>query len=134
MMRQLDEKVFLSGQIRAEDVGRLREQGVVMVINNRPDGEEPDQPTGAEIEAAADAAGLAYRFIPIQRGIGPAHVEEMREAFDEADGKVLAYCRSGTRSALAWAVARRKEGVSFEELERAAADAGIDLAPVAHLL
>ena len=58
----------------------------------------------------------------------------MHEAFDEADGKVLAYCRSGTRSALAWAVARRKEGVSIEDIRSAAASAGVDLAPIAHLL
>lgn len=134
MMRQLDEKVFVSGQIRPEDVSGLREQGVAMVINNRPDGEEPDQPTGAEIEAAAEAAGLTYRFIPILRGIGPADVQEMHEAFDEADGKVVAFCRSGTRSALAWAVARRKQGMAIEELEEGAAKAGVDLAPIAHLL
>ena len=134
MMQQLDQKVFVSGQIRPEDVAGLREQGVTMVINNRPDGEEPDQPIGAEIEAAAEAAGLTYRFIPIQRGIGPADVEEMHEAFGETDGKVLAFCRSGARSALAWAVARRREGVAIEEIEEAAAKAGVDLAPVAHLL
>jgi len=133
-MRQLDQKVFVSGQIRPEDVSGLREQGVAMVINNRPDGEEPDQPIGAEIEAAAEAAGLTYRFIPIQRGIGPADVEEMHKAFGEADGKVLAFCRAGTRSALAWAVARRKEGMSIEDIRSAAESAGVDLAPIAHLL
>ena len=134
MMRQLDQKVFVSGQIRPEDVAGLREQGIAMVINNRPDGEEADQPAGAEIEAAAEEAGLDYRYIPIQRGIGPADVEEMHEAFGETDGKVLAFCRSGTRSALAWAVARRREGMSIDEIEKAAASAGVDLAPVAHLL
>ena len=134
MMRQLDEKVFVSGQIRPEDVAGLRDQGIAMVMNNRPDGEEPDQPSGAEIEAAAEAEGLSYRSIPIQRGIGPADVEAMHEAFGETDGKVLAYCRSGTRSALAWAVARRREGMGIEDIEKAAASAGVDLAPVAHLL
>ena len=47
---------------------------------------------------------------------------------------MLAFCRSGNRSALAWAVARREQGASLDELQQAAARAGVDLAPVAHLL
>lgn len=135
MIRKLDEKTFVCGQITPGDVARLRQQGVTLIVNNRPDGEEPGQPLAAEIEAAAEEAGIAYRFVPIQRGIGPADVECMQEAMREAaDGKLLAFCRSGNRSALAWAVARREEGASIEELEEAAAQAGIDLSPVAHLL
>lgn len=134
MIRQLDDKTLVSGQIAPEDVAGLKGQGVTMIVNNRPDGEEPGQPTGAEIEDAAEAAGIVYRAIPIHRGIGPADVESMREAIEAVDGKVLAYCRSGTRSTLAWAVARRKQGASLEELQAAAAAAGVDLAPIAHLL
>ena len=82
-----------------------------MLVNNRPDGEEPDQPLAGEIEAAAAQAGIAYRFVPIMRGIGPADVEAMQEAMREAgDGKLLAFCRSGTRSALACALAQREAG------------------------
>lgn len=134
MIRQLDDKTLVCGQIGAGDVAALRQQGVAVIINNRPDGEEPDQPTGAEIEQAAEAAGIGYRHVPIVRGMGPADVEAMREAIDQADGKVLAYCRSGTRSTLAWAVARRRQGADRTEVERAAAAAGVDLTPIAHLL
>ena len=134
-MRQLDHRTLISGQIGPEQVAELKEHGVTLIVNNRPDGEEPGQPLAAEIEAAAEEAGIAYRFVPIQRGIGPSDVECMLEAMREAgDGKLLAFCRSGNRSALAWAVARREEGASIEELEEAAARAGIDLSPVAHLL
>jgi uncharacterized protein (TIGR01244 family) len=133
-MRQLDDKTFISGQIQPGDVADLKAQGITMIVNNRPDGEDPDQPRAAAIEAAAEEAGIAYRFVPIQRGIGPSDVEEMQEAIDATDGKMLAFCRSGNRSALAWAVARREQGASIEEIEQAAARAGIDLAPVAHLL
>jgi len=133
-VRPLDEKMQVSSQIRPEDVARLKESGVRMIVNNRPDDEEPGQPHSSEIEAAAEKAGIAYRFVPIQRGIGPADVECMREALEAADGKMLAFCRSGNRSALAWAVARRAQGASVEELQRAAANAGVDLSPVAHLL
>lgn len=133
-MRKLDDKTLIGGQIRPEDIAGLKESGVAMIVNNRPDGEDPGQPLAADIEAAAEAAGIAYRFVPITRGIGPSDVEAMREAIEAADGKLLAFCRSGNRSALAWAVARREQGASLEELQQAAAAAEVDLSPVAHLL
>ena len=78
---------------------------------------------------------MDYRYVPIARGIGPSDVEAMQEAMRACgDGKLLAFCRSGNRSTLAWAVARAEEGVPREELERCAAAAGIDLSPVSHLL
>lgn len=134
MICQLDDKTLVAGQIAPHEVAALKGQGVTMIVNNRPDGEEPGQPTGAEIEEAAEAAGLTYCAVPIHRGIGPADVEAMQEAIEAADGKVLAYCRSGTRSTLAWALARRKQGAAVEDVAEAAARAGVDLAPVAHLL
>lgn len=134
-MKQLDDNVLVSGQIRPSDVPGLKQLGITMLINNRPDGEEPGQPLGAAIEDAAQAAGIEYRFVPIIRGIGPADVECMAEAFEACgEGKCLAFCRSGNRSALAWAVARSEQGVPREEIERQAAEAGVDLSPVAHLL
>ena len=106
MIRQLGDRSFVSGQIAPEEVARLTDHGVTMLVNNRPDGEEPGQPRAAEIEAAAAAAGIAYRFVPIIRGIGPADVEEMQKALrDASDGKLLAFCRSGTRSAFAVSLA-----------------------------
>ena len=135
MTRQLDDQVLVSGQIAPEDVARLQQQGVTMIVNNRPDGEDEGQPLSADIEAAANAAGIEYRHVPIRRGMGPSDVEAMQEAMRECgDGKLLAFCRSGNRSALAWAVARAEEGVPREELERRAAAAGVDLGPVVHLL
>lgn len=134
-MRQLDEQVMVSGQISPSEVPELKSQGITAIINNRPDGEEPGQPLGADIEAAAEEAGIDYHSIPIHRGIGPGYVEEMRDVFGaHPDGKILAFCRTGTRSALAWAVARHEDGMPREEIERRAAQAGVDLTPVAHLL
>jgi uncharacterized protein (TIGR01244 family) len=135
MIRQLDDKTLVSGQIAPDDVPELAKQGVTMIVNNRPDGEDEGQPPSADIEEAAAQAGVEYRFIPIVRGIGPADVDAMQDAIRECgDGKLLAFCRSGNRSALAWAVARAEDGVPREELERRAAEAGVDLGPVAHLL
>lgn len=135
MYRQLDQTALVSGQIRPEDVAEAARAGVTMIINNRPDDEEPGQPAGAAIEAAAKAAGIAYRNVPIARGLGPSDVAAMRAALAEAgDGRVLAYCRSGMRSTLAWALARREDGASREVVESAARQAGFSLAPISHLL
>ena len=135
MLRQLDDKTLVSGQISPDQVPAIRDQGVTMIVNNRADGEDPEQPLSAEIEAAAREAGIEYRHVPIRRGIGPADVDAMQDAIRECgDGKLLMFCRSGNRSTLAWAVARADEGVPREDLERNAANAGIDLSPVAHLL
>jgi uncharacterized protein (TIGR01244 family) len=135
MIRQLGDRTLVSGQIAPEEVARLTDHGVTMLVNNRPDGEEPDQPRASDIEAAAEQAGIAYRFVPIIRGIGPADVEAMREALCETgDGKLLAFCRSGTRSAYAVALAHREEGTSREEVEQRLTAAGFDSGPISHLL
>jgi uncharacterized protein (TIGR01244 family) len=135
MIRQLDDKVLVAGQLTPDDVPALKEQGVTMLVNNRPDNEDPDQPLSVDFEAAAQAAGVEYRHIPIRYGIGPSDVESMRDAMRATgDGKLVAFCRSGNRSALAWAVARAEDGVEPDELHRLAEAAGFNLAPVAHLL
>ena len=135
MLRQLDAKTLVAGQIAAADLPQLKRQGVTLLVNNRPDGEEPGQPLSAELERAAAEAGLEYRHIPIVRGIGPADVEAMGEALAAVgDGKLLAFCRSGYRSTLCWAVACREQGVRREKLERCAEGAGFSLTPIGHLL
>jgi len=135
MIRQLDDRVMVSGQVAPHQVAELALQGVTMLVNNRPDCEEPGQPLAGEIEDAAAAAGIGYRFVPIIRGIGPADIEEMQKALREAsDGKLLAFCRSGTRSALAIALAKREEGASAEEVVEQLNQAGFDHGPIAHLL
>lgn len=135
MARQLDDRTLVDGQIVPGDVAELQAMGVTMIVNNRPDGEDAGQPTSDEIEAAATALGIDYRHVPIARGMGPSDIEAMRDAMHAAGtGKILAYCRSGNRSTLAWAVAKNEDGVSREELERCAEGAGFTLGPIAHLL
>ena len=135
MIRQLDDKMMVSGQVAPHEVAGLAEQGITVLVNNRPDGEEPGQPLAGDIEAAAAAAGITYRHVPIMRGIGPADVESMQEAMREAEGgKLLAFCRSGTRSAMALGLAKREGGASADEVHRCLTDAGFDSGPIAHLL
>jgi len=135
MIRQLDDKVMVSGQLTPDQIAELKGHGVTMLVNNRPDNEDAGQPLSADLEAAADAAGMEYRHIPIRYGLGPSDVEAMRDAMHATgDGKLLAFCRSGNRSTLAWAVARAEDGAEPEELHRLAEAAGFNLSPVAHLL
>lgn len=135
MHRQLDDKLLISAQIAPEDVAGLAQEGVTILVNNRPDGEDPTQPLASAIEEAAERAGIAYRHVPIIRGIGPGDVESMRDAILETgDGKLLAFCRSGTRSGLVSALAQRELGISRDEVERRLEAVGIDPSPIAHLL
>ena len=135
MIRKLDDKTWVSGQVAPHEVAGLAQSGVTMLVNNRPDGEDTDQPLAADIEAAAEAAGIAYRFVPIVRGMGPADVEAMQRAIREAgDGAMLAFCRSGTRSAYACALAHREEGFPTDVVMDKLTQAGFDPGPIAHLL
>jgi len=135
MAHRLDDKTLIGGQIAPDDVAALKSEGVTMIVNNRPDGEDVGQPKSADIEQAASDAGIDYRHVPIARGMGPTDVEAMRRAIhDASDGKLFAFCRTGNRSALAWAVAKSEDGMSRAELERRVGEAGFNLGPVAHLL
>lgn len=133
-IRQLDDWTYIGAQIHPEEVAGLAQMGVTLIVNNRPDGEEPDQPLGAGIEEAAEAAGIQYRSIPIIRGIGPSDAEATGEAIASTKGKTLLFCRSGNRSALAWAVSQSGRGVAREEIEAKLLGVGIDPTPIAHLL
>ena len=135
MIRQLGEGTLVSGQIAPHEVSELAGRGVTVLVNNRPDGEDSNQPPASAIEEAAAQAGIIYRFVPIIRGIGPADVEAMQEALREAEGgTLLAFCRSGTRSAFVCALAHREEGASSEDVKQRLIDAGFDPSPIAHLL
>jgi uncharacterized protein (TIGR01244 family) len=131
MFRKLDETISVAGQITPEDVAEAASAGFTFVINNRPDGEQPGQPEAAEIEAAAKAAGLGYAAIPITHaGFSENQVAAMKSALESAPGPVLAFCRSGTRSTLVWALARSRMGDDAETLQAKAEAAGYDLAPI----
>ena len=130
MFRQIDERTWVAGQIHPEDLAAAKAAGVTMIVNNRPEGEEAGQPPAAEIEAAARAAGLGYRHIPVASGFSASQVAQMAAALEEAEGPVLAFCRSGTRSTFLWALARAQAGDDGEELMRKAAAAGYDLTPI----
>ena len=129
--RKLSDSVFASPQIAPGDVAAAKELGVTLIINNRPDGEDPASPQGPDIEAAAAEAGIRYLAIPITHaGFSLEQVDAMADALENADSKVLAYCRSGTRSTLLWAMAQAKAGQPLDEITKAAESAGYNVSPV----
>ncbi|MFS0848567.1 TIGR01244 family sulfur transferase [Novosphingobium panipatense] len=134
MFRQITETVYASPQIDTDAVAQAKALGIVRIINNRPEGESDDQTPSDVIETAARAAGIDYVAIPVSHaGFSQAQVDAMGEALD-TDGPVLAYCRSGTRSTLLWALARAKAGDNPAVIASKAAGAGYDVSPVRQLI
>ena len=126
----LSETVFVTGQIQPDDVAEFADRGVAIIVNNRPDREEADQPAGAEIEAAARAAGIDYVHIPIVDAFAEEKVAAMGDALANAEGNVVIFCKSGTRSAYLWALARARQGADVDELMFRARQAGYNLRPL----
>lgn len=135
MFRQLTDRIFASPQIGLAEVAQAAAQGIGLIVNNRPEGESDDQVPGTEIEAAARAAGLGYVAIPVTHaGFSEPQVKAMVAALASTDRPVLAYCRSGTRSTLLWALAEASRGESPQALAEAAARAGYDVGPIRALM
>lgn len=130
-IRPLNDRFAVAPQIAPEDLPAIKAAGYVAVVNNRPDDEDLGQPSGDAIRAAAEAAGLAYAAVPVT-GAGFSHpqLDAMAAALAGADGPVLAFCRSGTRSANLWALAAAKSGRAPHLLVAQAETAGYDLSGI----
>ena len=135
MFRKLNDQVSVSPQITIEDVGLAAGQGFSAIINNRPDNEDPGQPNGDVIASEARKHGLDYIAIPIDHsGFPEDKIAAMAEVLKSANRPVLAYCRSGTRSTLLWALAQARSGIDVAELALTAEQAGYSLQPIMPLL
>ena len=129
--KPLDRDLSVSGQLRPADLAGLAGKGVRSIINNRPDGEMPDQPPGASIEAEARRLGLDYRHIPVIQGEWDrSTVEAFADALRELPCPIHAYCRSGMRSTTMWAMQACARGAPVEQVMSSARQAGYDLAPL----
>ena len=130
-VKRINDHVSVSPQIRPEDVKAIKALGFAAIVNNRPDGESPDQPVGAEIEKAAHEAGLSYHFIPLGReGVTPGMIEQTKEVLEGSTGPVFCYCRSGTRSTTLWALSQAGKAPASDIIS-AAAHAGYDMSHLA---
>jgi len=132
-LKKINDRVSVSPQISVEDIEAIKQAGFKTIINNRPDGEAPDQPASAEIKAAAEAAGLNFVEIPMGReGVSPEMITQTQAAF-ASDEPVLAYCRSGTRSTTLWALSQAGKQ-DAQEIIDAAAGAGYDISHLSNHL
>ena len=106
-IRQIAADVCVAPQLAPEHMGELAGLGFRSVVNNRPDFEHgPDQPAQADIETAARAAGLEYRYLPVSGGFQtPEQVAAMAELLKDLPRPLLMFCRSGARSANLYAQA-----------------------------
>ena len=130
-VKRINDHVSVAPQISPDDLPALKALGFTAIINNRPDGESPGQPSSAAMQAAAEAAGLDYHFIPLGRdGVSAEMVEQETEALEGSAGPVLCFCRSGTRSTTLWALSQAGK-MPAQEIVAAAAHAGYDMS---HLL
>lgn len=130
---KLTDTVAVAGQIREDSVAEIAAAGYKVLINNRPDGEEPGQPSSAAIAAAAEAAGLEYQHFPVNGMDFPGTAaQEMADFFDDEQRPVFAFCRTGTRCTNLWLLTRQED-----EVDQAAAHAqslGFDLSMAARVL
>ncbi|MDP9104294.1 MAG: TIGR01244 family sulfur transferase [Pseudomonadota bacterium] len=118
-------------QIEPADMSEAKARGFTLVINNRPDGEAPGQPDSAEMQTAAEAEGLSYLHVPVVGRPSEDQVAAVAEAVKATKGPVLAFCRSGTRSIVTWAIGEAaRGGRSREDLIGLGQSAGYDLSSV----
>jgi uncharacterized protein (TIGR01244 family) len=110
-VRQITESYSVSPQVTPDEIAAIKAAGFKTVICNRPDGEQPGQPSHDAIQAAVEAAGLTFRYIPVVSGqMTMENVEDQAAALDEVEGPVLAYCRSGTRCTNLYAAIQQAKG------------------------
>ena len=127
-IRKVTDDFAVAPQIAPADMAEVAALGYRLVINNRPDGESPDQPPGADMARAAEAAGLAYVAIPVRGGPTADQIDAVQDAIKDAKGPVFAFCRSGTRSIVTWSMGQARHGLrSREDLIEIGRNAGYDL-------
>ena len=136
MLKSLTSSILVAPQIDVATVQEAKALGVTLIVNNRPEGESRDQTPGETIEAAARAAGIAYVAIPVTHsGFAPWQLDALDKALgDNGEGKVLCYCRSGTRSTLLWSLARARAGDAPDSIADTAGAAGYDVTPIREML
>ena len=109
--RQISDDYSVAGQITPDEIAAIKSAGFKSVICNRPDDEQPGQPSADSVEKAAAAAGLEFRYIPVISGqITAENVADQAAALDELAGPVFAYCRSGTRCTNLYGLIQQNKG------------------------
>ena len=126
-IKTINAEISVAPQITPDEVQKLADQGFRALICNRPDGETADQPNFSEIEAAAKKAGLEIRNLPIVSGkVSDQDAADFGAAMQELPRPILAYCRTGTRSATLWSLSQANR-MSVADILAATKAAGYDM-------
>lgn len=126
-LRKIDEDISVAPQITVEDVAEAARLGFRTLIANRPDQEEPGQPAMADLEQAATEHDMAWVYMPVESGnILDSDVDAFAPVLDSAEKPILAFCRSGTRCSVLWALSRART-MPIEPVLARAGQAGYDL-------
>lgn len=136
-MKQLSERLFVAGQISSADIQQAGAAGIKTIINNRPDGEEPDQLSHTEAATLSNSLGIDYHYLPMANGqpLPPTLVDDFLAVLSGTEDAVLAHCRSGMRSSVIWAIGQIQQGkLSPDQTIEAATSAGVPLANARALL
>ena len=129
-MKAINSQISVAPQVKPEDMADFAQQGFRSVICNRPDGEGADQPSFEESEAAAGKLGMEARYLPIVAGkVGDTDAEEFGRLMESLPKPILAYCRTGTRSATLWSLSQADKLPLSDILSKTKA-AGYDMAGV----
>jgi uncharacterized protein (TIGR01244 family) len=127
-IRPLTPRYAVSPQISVEHLPAIAEAGITTVICNRPDAENPVQLQAAAIRAAAESAGLCFEVLELtHQTMTPENVARQRALIEGSEGRVLAYCASGTRSSVIWALGQAND-LGPDEVLAATTAAGYQLA------
>ncbi len=126
-IRPLSETFAVSPQIEPEDVAAIKAAGFTTVVCNRPDMEVPPDLQADAVRRAVEAAGMRFVLNPLSHGsLSMDHIETQGRALAEAEGPVFAYCASGNRSSILWALSQAGK-VPTGALVEAGARAGYNL-------
>jgi uncharacterized protein (TIGR01244 family) len=133
-IRQITPRYFVSPQINPDDMEALSAAGITRILCNRPDAEVPPSHSAAAIRAAAEAAGLSFAEQPLtHQTMVPDVIAKNRALGVDSGDVVLAYCASGTRSTIAWALGHAGE-MEAQDIISAARNGGYDLANMQQVL
>jgi len=128
---QINDNFSISEQITLDDIKQLANDGIKFLICNRPDEEEPNQLTSAQIKEAAENNDMQFIHIPVAgRHIPEEALEKFANVLDHCGEKIHAYCRTGTRSSFFWGLSMARSN-STEKVLAKAESLGFSLAPIA---
>ncbi|MBX2831099.1 MAG: TIGR01244 family phosphatase [Rhodospirillales bacterium] len=129
-MKRLSDELTVSAQLPLEAIDEIAKAGYKTIICNRPDDEDPGQPSFAEVASKAEELGMTALFQPVASGnVSDEDADSFAKNLAEAPKPVFAYCRSGTRCTILWSLAKAGK-LPVQDIIKSAADAGYDMSPL----